>query len=199
MKIIAIAGCSGAGKSMLARAIEEAVGECSVIEMDAYYWPQTERSVEERAVVNYDHPLSLEWPLLERHLRALRRGEAVEIPQYDFSLHTRNITTSKIEPRGVVIVEGILALYRPEVRELADVRVFVEAAAEARFGRRVERDTIERGRTEESVIEQYYATVQPMSEKYVLPSRQYADVIVSGQRPVGEAVEEIKARLGATI
>jgi uridine kinase len=199
MKIVAIAGCSGAGKSVLARAIDAAVGKCSVIEMDSYYWPQTELSVEERAITNYDHPDSLDWLLLEQHLEALRRGETAEIPEYDFTQHTRKVTTTAVEPRGIVLVEGILALHRAEIRVLADVRVYVDAAADACYVRRIARDTAERGRTEESVIEQYYATVLPMSAKYVLPSRAHADLVVSGERPVGQAVEAIRARLGPIV
>ena len=197
MKIVAIAGCSGAGKSVLAREIEATVRKCSVIEMDAYYWPQIERTVEERAVTNYDHPDSLEWSLLEQHLQRLRLGEIVEIPEYDFTTHTRKTATTKIEPRGLVLVEGILALHRAEIRALTDLRVFVDADLGACFTRRIERDTVERGRTTESVVEQYYATVLPMSDKYVFPSRAYADVVVSGERPVEEAVAGIVAKLGA--
>lgn len=196
MKIVLIAGCSGAGKSILARTIEAAIRECSVIEMDAYYWPQTEVPVDDRARTNYDHPRSIEWKLLARHLLALRNGESVAIPEYDFTLHTRKSTTRTIHPRGVIVVEGILALQKPEIRELADLRVFVETTSEACYARRILRDTLERGRTEASVIEQYHATVVPMSSKYVLPSSAYADLVVSGERPVSEAVEEIRARLG---
>ncbi len=155
MKVVLIAGCSGAGKTLLARALESEIRECAVIEMDAYYWPQADMTVDERAVTNYDHPDSLEWELLEQHLLALRKGEAVAIPEYDFALHTRKATTTLIEPRGVVLIEGILALHRQEIRALADMRVFVEAAADACFTRRIDRDTIERGRTERSVVEQY--------------------------------------------
>lgn len=197
MKIVAIAGCSGAGKTVLARAIETVVGECSVIEMDAYYWPQMERTVEDRAITNYDHPDSVEWGLLERHLLRLRLGEHVEIPEYDFRTHTRKDTTVRIKPREVVIVEGILALHRVQIRALADLKVFVEAGAEACYERRIERDIFERGRTKESVISQYHTTVEPMSAKYVLPSRAYADIVVSGERPVDESVAEIVVRLGA--
>lgn len=197
MKIVAIAGCSGAGKTVLARAIETAVGECSVIEMDAYYWPQMERSVEDRAVTNYDHPDSLEWELLEQNLLSLRLGKQIEIPEYDFTMHTRKKAMVRIEPRGVVIVEGILALHRTQIRALADLKVFVEAGTEACYGRRIERDIVERGRTKESVISQYHTTVAPMSAEYVLPSRVFADIVVSGERPVDESVAEIVARLGA--
>ena len=191
MKVVLIAGCSGAGKSLLARALGS-----TTIEIDAYYWPQPEVPVDVRARTNYDHPESIEWALLERDLRALRRGEAVTIPQYDFALHTRKRTTAAIHPHGLIVVEGILALHRPEIRELADLKVFVETASEACHTRRIERDTVERGRTAISVIEQYYETVLPMSAKYVLPSREYADIIVSGDRPVEQAVMAIKRSLG---
>jgi uridine kinase len=152
--------------------------------------------VDVRARTNYDHPESIEWALLERDLRALRRGEAVTIPEYDFALHTRKQTTATIHPHGLIVVEGILALHRPEIRELADLKVFVETASEVCYTRRIERDTVERGRTETSVIEQYHATVVPMSTKYVLPSRECADIIVSGDRPVEQAVMAIKRSLG---
>lgn len=177
---------------MLARALDAG----PVIEIDAYYWPQTEVPVEARARTNYDHPKSIEWTLLQRDLRALRSGETVSIPEYDFALHTRKPAMATIHPSGVIVVEGILALHNPEIRDLADLKVFVEAAPDACYMRRINRDTVERGRTESSVIEQYYETVVPMSTKYVLPSRVYADLIVSGEKPVSEAVALIKARLG---
>ena len=194
MSLIAIAGCSGSGKTALARALEARLEGCSVIALDAYYHPQTELSLAERALRNYDHPDSLDWLLLESHLTALLRGEAVGVPQYLFDQHTRAPEPQWVAPSAVILVEGILALHRAEIRALADLSVFVETSEEECLRRRMVRDTAERGRTPESVLHQYQSTVHPMALEYVLPSKQYASIVVSGQQPLHHAVESIVSR-----
>jgi uridine kinase len=166
-----------------------------VIELDSYYWPLPGLTVEQRASRNFDHPDSLDWQLLEAHLRALAEGQVVEIPVYLFDQHTRATETRIIHPQAALIVEGILALHTTAIRGLAHVKVFVETAERACFDRRLTRDVMERGRSEESVHEQYRITVWPMAEQFVLPSRTHADLVVSGERDVDEAVEEIARRI----
>lgn len=189
--LVTIGGCSGSGKSFLTRALQARLDNCSVIALDSYYHAQPGLTLEERALQNYDHPDALEWPLLEHHVTSLLQGEPAEVPVYLFDLHTRAEHTQRVEPRGVILIEGILTLHRPQLRDLARVRVYVETPEQECLRRRLERDTQERGRTPESVLEQYASTVHPMAIEYVLPSRQHADVVVSGQRPVVEAVNEI--------
>jgi uridine kinase len=194
MSLIAIAGCSGSGKTVLARALESRLGPCAVLELDAYYHPQSDRSLEDRATQNYDHPDSLDWTLLESHLAELLRGNPVHAPQYLFDQHTRAAEPVLVNPAPVVLVEGILTLHRAEIRALASLRVFVETAERECYDRRILRDTAERGRTPQSVIQQYCDFVQPMAAEFVLPSRQFADIVVSGDQSVEIAVDSILRR-----
>lgn len=141
--------------------------------------------------MNYDHPDALDWPLLSSHLAALTRGEAIEEPVYLFDQHTRAGHTRRIESQNVFIVEGILALHHPEVRELLDLAIFVTTRDEECLRRRLERDIAERGRTRESVIEQYNSTVWPMAVQYVLPTREFASLVVSGEEPLDNSVAAV--------
>jgi uridine kinase len=193
MRLLAIAGCSGSGKTQLAQALVEHF-DAPLIALDSYYHPQSALSLEQRAQVNYDHPDALDWALLESHLTALRQGASVEVPHYLFDQHTRAQHTRLVEPAPVVLVEGILALHNPQVRAIADLRVFVHTAETECLRRRLDRDIAERGRTPASVLEQYERTVRPMALEYVLPSQQHADLIVSGEQPVSEAVQTILRR-----
>jgi uridine kinase len=195
MKLVAIAGCSGSGKTALARALAGRLASCVCVTLDAYYRAQSHLPREHRALQNYDHPDALEWPLLVKHLRRLLRGESVETPVYLFEEHTRAPHTEPLRPADVVVVEGILALHHPAVRGLAHLRVFVDANTHTCLARRLRRDVHERGRSQDSVLRQYRQTVWPMAERYVLPSRQHADLIVSGERPVEEAVQAVLAGL----
>ncbi len=178
--IIAIAGGSGSGKTTIAESVVEIVGprHVALIAHDAYYRDQSALSLEKRAQINYDHPDSLETELLADHLRRLRAGESVERPVYDFSTHTRSGKTVTVRPESVILVEGILVLSEPELRELMDLRVYVDTDADLRLLRRLHRDTIERKRTVDSVLQQYEATVRPMHIQFVEPSKRYADIIV---------------------
>ena len=183
--IVAIAGFSGSGKTALAHAIGERwTGRCSHLTLDSYYQPQLHLDLAQRALRNYDHPDALDWTLLDSHLEALSSGQSVDVPVYLFDQHTRAEQRRRIEAAEVVIVEGILALHHDSVRSRASVKVFVETDETECLRRRMERDIAERGRSRESVLAQYYATVQPMAVEYVLPSRRHADVIVSGQAPI---------------
>jgi uridine kinase len=188
--LIGVAGLSGSGKTALARKLAPFL-DAEVITLDAYYHPQSHRSREERAGLNYDHPDALDWSLLASHLAALTRNEAIEEPIYQFDLHTRAETTRRIEPAPIFIVEGILALHHPGVRNLLDLRVFVTTDEAECLRRRLERDIAERGRTRESVLEQYSKTVWPMALQYVLPSRDHASLVVSGEEPLDDSVAAV--------
>jgi len=181
--IIGVAGGSGSGKSTVVRRIVESLGpeRVTVLEHDHYYRDRNDLRFEERAALNYDHPDSLETDLLVRHVRQLRESEAVDVPRYDFTRHARLAETRRCEPRRAIIIEGILIFGEPALRELMDVKVFVDADADTRFIRRLQRDVSERGRTLDSVVEQYLGTVKPMHFEFVEPTKRYADLII----PIG--------------
>jgi uridine kinase len=178
--VIGVAGGSGSGKTTVVRRIVESLGDnqVTVLEHDRYYRDRSDLRLEERAALNYDHPDSLETDLMVRHLEALRRGEPVEVPVYDFTRYARVAATDTAQPRRAIIVEGILIFTDAALRRLLDVKVFVDADDDIRFIRRLRRDVADRGRTMESVIEQYQNTVKPMHLEFVEPSKRYADVIV---------------------
>jgi uridine kinase len=178
--VIGIAGGSGSGKTTVVRRLITSLGDdqVSVLEHDRYYRDRSDLRLEERAALNYDHPDSLETDLLVQHLRALRGGEAVDIPQYDFARHNRIDTRERVPARPAIIVEGILIFADAPLRALMDVKVFVDADDDTRFIRRLQRDLAERGRSVQSVIDQYLGTVKPMHLEFVEPSKRYADVIV---------------------
>jgi uridine kinase len=195
--IIGVAGGTGSGKTTVAMRILEQVGaeHISYIPHDAYYRDLSSLSHEERARVNFDHPDSLETKLLIQHLELLRGGEAVEIPVYDFTIHARTSETKHVEPATVVLVEGILLFAEPELRELFDVRLYIDTDADVRFIRRLKRDIEERGRSVESVCDQYLNTVRPMHLEFVEPSKRYADVIIPEGGFNEVAIEMVAARI----
>lgn len=178
--IIGIAGGSGSGKTTVSASLVEQVGpeQVVLIQQDAYYRDLPHLSYAERVRVNFDHPDSLETELLIHHLGELRAGRAIERPVYDFSNHVRTPETATVEPKAVVLVEGILVLVEPELRKLLDLKIYIDTDADLRVLRRLQRDLIERGRTVESVMEQYLTTVRPMHLQFVEPSKRYADIIV---------------------
>jgi len=178
--IIGVAGGSGSGKTTVVRRIVETLGgaDVTVLEHDRYYRDHPELRLEERAALNYDHPDSLETNLLVEHVRALKAGRSVDVPVYDFARHARQTARDRLSPRTAVIIEGILIFADAELRSLMDVKVFVDTDDDTRFIRRLQRDISERGRTVESVIDQYLSTVKPMHLDFVEPSKRYADVIV---------------------
>ena len=189
--MIGVAGLSGSGKTALACKLARHLGDAEVLTLDAYYHPQSHLSLAERAHLNFDHPDALDWRLLSSHLGALSNGEAIDEPLYLFDQHTRAPSSRRIEPAPLMIVEGILALHHAGVRKQLDLCVFVTTREEECLRRRLERDIAERGRTRESVLEQYYATVWPMALQYVLPSREHAHLVVSGEEPLDESVAAV--------
>ncbi len=178
--IIGVAGGTASGKTTVSAKILEAVGRnrLAYIEHDAYYRDLSHLPLTERRNLNFDHPDSLENELLITHLETLLRGEPVQIPVYDFATYTRSQELKLVKPRRVILVEGILIFADKRLREMMDIKIYVDAAADLRFIRRLKRDTLERGRTVEMVIEQYLKTVRPMHLEFVEPSKRHADVII---------------------
>jgi uridine kinase len=178
--VIGVAGGSGSGKTTVVRRIVDALGDAqvTVLEHDRYYRDRNDLRLEERAALNYDHPDSLETDLMVRHLHELRAGRPVEVPLYDFARYVRHGTTETVTARRAIIVEGILIYTDAPLRALMDVKVFVDTDDDTRFIRRLQRDIAERGRTVQSVIDQYLGTVKPMHLEFVEPSKRYADIIV---------------------
>lgn len=195
--VIGIAGGSGSGKTTVTNAIIDAVGPAQValLQQDSYYRDFGALSAEQRLAINWDHPDSLEDELLIAHVAALRAGQPVAVPCYDFRAYRRLPETVPLVPRPVIIVEGILILVERELRDLMDIRVFVDIDADIRFVRRLERDLAERGRSVESVIAQYLRTVRPMHLEFVEPSKRYADIIVPRGGHNRVAIEMLVARV----
>ncbi|MBX3287813.1 MAG: uridine kinase [Acidobacteria bacterium] len=189
--IIGICGGTGSGKTTIARAIVEAVGDGNVVlvEQDSYYRNLADMPLDERHQANFDHPDSIDSDMLVNHLMRLKQGLTAEMPLYDFKTHTRSDRIEIIEPKPVVIVEGILIFAEPRVLDLLDVRVYVDTPDDIRFIRRLKRDIAERGRTVESVIEQYYRTVRPMHFEFVVPSKRHADIIIPEGANTGITVD----------
>jgi uridine kinase len=187
--IIGICGGTGSGKTTVARRILENVSDEQVVflQQDSYYRNIGDMPIELRGVINFDHPDALDNDLFINHVKALRAGEAIEMPVYDFSVHTRKIATVHIEPKPILIVEGILIFVDAMLRAQMDIKIFVDTDDDLRFIRRLQRDVNERGRTTESVIKQYLETVRPMHQQFVEPSKRHADVIIpeGGYNEVG--------------
>ncbi|MFN9945796.1 MAG: uridine kinase [Planctomycetota bacterium] len=198
---IGIAGGSGSGKTSLARALVGMIGprECAWLDHDSYYRDLAHLPPEVRAETNFDHPDSLDNALLARHVHELRHGRAVDRPNYDFATHSRTAATRRVEPRPLVVCEGILLLAVPELRDSFDLRVFVDAPADVRVLRRLQRDIAERGRTVDSVVHQYMQTVRPMHERFVEPARATADLVLDWRHePVQWAATVLATLRGMT-
>jgi uridine kinase len=195
--VVGVAGGTGAGKTTVVRAITEAVGPERVAELpeDAYYREYAQLTEAERTAINWDHPDAIEVTLLLDHLQRLVRGETVERPVYDFAAYARSAETIRVAPRPVLIIEGILIFTDQRLRELFDVKVFVDTDADLRFIRRLTRDVQERGRTVDSIVAQYLETVRPMHIAFVEPTKRYADIIVpeGGENQV--AIELLRSAL----
>lgn len=195
--LLGVAGGSGSGKTTVAERLAGLVGgsEVALLRLDAYYRDRNHLPFEEREAINYDHPDAFDWPLLLDHVQALLDGLEVQAPVYDFAIYERLPERETVAPARVVVVEGILVLYEPELRERFDLRVFVDTDDDVRFIRRLERDIAERDRTVESVIEQYLETVRPSHLQFIEPSKRYADVIIPHGGMNAPALDVLMARM----
>ncbi len=199
--VIGVAGGSASGKTSVAQAIIDRVGRSSIAHLthDVYYRDLAHLPIAERALVNFDHPQSLDTPLLVEQIRSLLAGVSVDVPTYDYARYMRLAETIRVDPRPVILVEGILIFSEPELRQLMQIKVFVDTDADLRLIRRIRRDMLERGRSLDSVLIQYERTVRPMHLEFVEPSRRFADVIVPGGGWNEIAIEVLAARLQAVL
>lgn len=202
--LIGITGGTGSGKSTVAKAIYDSLPKNNIviIEQDSYYKDQSHLSSEERTKTNYDHPLAFDTDLLVSHLKDLLNNKPIDKPLYDFTVHNRMKETVRIEPKEIIILEGILILDSPEIRKLLDIKIFVDTDADIRIIRRIQRDMKERGRTLDSIIKQYTEVVKPMHYEFIEPTKRYADIIIPeggyNKVAIDIMVAKIKSILGIT-
>lgn len=192
-KVILIGGGSASGKTYTLNKVMEKLpkDKVTVISLDDYYKDFSILPLEERAKVNFDHPKAFDWPLIREQIGALKRGETISKPKYDFVIHGRSKEVDIVEPKELIIIEGIMALVNKDLRAIGDLSIFINASRERRLVRRIERDTKERGRTFDSVVEQYFTTVQPMFEEIIAPSQYYADLIVNNEGYTNKSIDVI--------
>lgn len=182
-KIILIGGGSASGKTFVLKKVLEKIpaDKITVISIDDYYKDFSVLLFEERAKINFDHPKAFDWKLMNEQIRALKNGQTIEKPIYDFTIHGRSPKTEVVEPKELIVIEGIMALVNKDLRSMGDLKVYINCSRERRLVRRIDRDQKERGRTYESIIEQYFSTVLPMYEEIIAPSQYYADLIINNE------------------
>ena len=190
-KVILLGGGSASGKTYVLKKVLEKLPQDKVacVSIDDYYKDFSSLPMEERAKLNFDHPKAFDWKLMNEQFKALKNGESIEKPIYDFTIHGRSNKTEKVEPKELIIIEGIMALVNKELRDLGDLKVYINASRERRLVRRIERDQRERGRTYESIIEQYFSTVLPMYEEIIAPSQYYADIILNNDGYANKSID----------
>ena len=190
-KVVLIGGGSASGKTYVLKKVLEKIPSDKIahISIDDYYKDFSDLPFEERTKINYDHPKSFDWKLMNEQLRALKNGQTIEKPIYDFTTHSRSKQTEIVEPKEMIVIEGIMALVNKDLRALGDLKVFINASRERRLVRRIERDMKERGRSYESIIEQYFTTVQPMFEEIIAPSQYYADLIINNDGASNKSID----------
>ncbi|MGF6275959.1 uridine kinase [Massilia sp. UYP11] len=198
--VIGVAGGSGSGKSTVTQQVLSSFGAdlVSVVMQDDYYRDQTHLTLEERREQNYDHPQAFDWPLLVEHVRALRNGEAIAMPIYDFTVSNRTDRTIPVKPAPVIVIEGLFALYDADLRDMMSLKIFVDTAPDVRFIRRLQRDVAERGRSLDSIIGQYLDTVRPMHKQFIEPTRRKADVILP-HGANGPAIDVITTKVASVL
>ena len=195
--LIGVAGGSNSGKTTIATRLAELVGQerLSLIKLDSYYTERSDEPIEVRATADYDHPDAFDWDLLNDHLAALAAGASVQVPVYDYSIHDRSDRCQTVRATKVIVVEGILVLWEPRLRDRFDLKIFIDTPADLRLVRRLKRDVAERGRTTESILEQYLSTVRPAHERFIEPTKRHADVIVPEGGLNRPAIEVLLARV----
>ena len=183
VKIIGISGGSGSGKTTFSRLLAEKLGpeDCSILAQDSYYIDQSAHFRGDGENVNFDHPSALDFPLLAIHLQALKRGEDVQVPIYDFVTHTRRVETTPFPTKKIILLDGTLILSQPPIRSQLDISLFIQTSEETRFSRRYHRDLVERGRQPEGIKKQFFRQVKPMHDEFVEPSAQFATSLISGE------------------
>ncbi len=200
--VIGIAGGTCSGKSSIAGILIDEfryTNSINIIREDDYYKDQSHLPMEERAKTNYDHPLAFDFDLMTDHIQRLIAGETIEKPTYDYTVHNRSDITEIVHPSDVIIIEGLFALYRDEIRKLEDIKIFVDTSADIRFIRRLKRDVKERARTIESITEQYLNTVKPMHDQFLEPTKQYADIIIPQGKSNTVAIDLLKVKINSIL
>lgn len=200
-KIILVGGGTASGKTYVIKEVVKLLGEDNVthLSIDDYYKDISNLSMEERKKVNYDHPKAFDWKLIKDQLVDLKNDKPIQKPTYDYVIHNRSTVTETVVPKKIVIVEGIMALVNKDIRELGDLKIFINATRERRLVRRMERDQKERGRTLDSIIEQYFATVQPMYEEIIAPSSYYADMLINNDGYDNKSIQVLAAVIKSII
>jgi uridine kinase len=200
-KIILVGGGTASGKTYVIDRVVEIVGKNNVthLSIDDYYKALDDLSMEDRKKVNFDHPKAFDWKLIKQQLTDLKNNKSINKPTYDFVAHNRSSKTEIVQPNKIVIVEGIMALVNKDVRNLGDLKIFINASRERRLLRRIDRDKIERGRTYDSIVHQYFETVQPMYEEVIAPSSYYADLLVNNDGIDNKSIEVIASVLKAML
>ena len=198
--VIGVAGGSGSGKSTVSQQVLASFGAdmVSVVMQDDYYCDQSHLTPDVRRKQNYDHPHAFDWPLLVQHVQALRNGETIAMPEYDFTLDNRSSKTIAVKPAPVIVIEGLFALYDEALREMMSLKIFVDTASDVRFIRRMQRDIAERGRSVDSVVGQYLETVRPMHKQFIEPTKRHADIILP-HGANGPAVDMITTKVASVI
>lgn len=199
--IIGVAGGTGSGKTSIAKAIKQEIGDDGVVivEQDSYYHNLTHLPIDERARINFDHPDSIDFDLMRNDLEALQRFEPVELPIYDYTTHTRKTETRNISGHRLIILEGILVLFDQAIRDLMNIKIYIDTPADVRFIRRMMRDVQERDRSFDAVVDQYYATVRPMHDQFVEPTKRFADIIIPEGGHNRVAIDLLKTKVDSLL
>lgn len=200
--LIGIAGGTASGKTSIAQILKDDFKDTqsvTIIKEDDYYKDQSNMTYEERCKTNYDHPLAFDFDLMTKQLKELLYGHTIQKPTYDYTVHNRSDVIETVEPSDVIILEGLFALYNPEIRELEDIKVFIDTDADKRFIRRLKRDIVERQRTMENVMDQYLTTVKPMHDQFIEPTKKYANIIIPDGKSNVVGIDILRAKINSVL
>lgn len=200
--LIGIAGGTASGKTSIAQILKDDFKDTqsvTIIKEDDYYKDQSNMTYEERCKTNYDHPLAFDFDLMTEQLKELLCGNTIQKPTYDYTVHNRSDVIETVEPSDVIILEGLFALYNPEIRELEDIKVFIDTDADKRFIRRLKRDIVERQRTMENVMDQYLTTVKPMHDQFIEPTKKYANIIIPDGKSNVVGIDILRAKINSVL